>query len=245
MQTLTQLAGAVSAPVLPVECLEKIVENNTVFGLLVQEIVLNGFGREYVYEGFYSSRQQAEKRAFFIYSAVADAYISEADLQPGHQEYECQKLFMGWLKNPSDEKKHNLLAASECAKIVDVLLSPTHPIDKLFVYFDKYVTNIQRQEWNNPIDCTEYLLDDPHKDYSDQMYDWFVDCIEGDEKLETLPGFKEVKRIAEQYGVVWKQPLEQESEPLPTNSEQETAGKYTEHCMEEKFHDLKIDYLQR
>jgi hypothetical protein len=200
MQTLTQLAArsAISSPLLPVECLEKIVEESKVYGVLVRSAVHDQWGSatgmsSYSYEGFYSTREKAERRAFFIYPGVL--------YQDTESEDENYNGFIEWMHHPTEEKKQGVLAELQCVKIVEVLLSPTHSLDQVQVYFGGcgYVTNIWRSEFE---DATVFTINTSNSEHTEFMYEWLYETAAHDD-LEKTPGMEQVKVMAEEYNMGW------------------------------------------
>lgn len=152
---------------LPRDCLEKIAGEARVFGVLV-----NFETSRYEYDGFFSTREKAEERAFFLSST------------------EFENDFERYLADPTEENRVEALSTS---LIVECFLSPMHQMKTVYVYFDCHVTNMDLDPCRevHDVDCGNRKMSSMSaKAISEQI-------VRIGPPVHVI---KELKRLAEKYG---------------------------------------------
>jgi hypothetical protein len=124
MQSLVTLSAKASLPCIPTDCLEKIVANNKVYGVLLKPRPDDNFDK-FVYDGFFSGREKAQERIWHLFPMC------------------CAPFYDEWLTSPTNKAKKRLLKTTRAPVITEHILDPTYPCHTINVYFSEagYVTN--------------------------------------------------------------------------------------------------------
>jgi hypothetical protein len=149
MQSLVTLSAKASLPcILPTDCLEKIVANNKVYGVLLKPRPDDNFlsSNKFVYDGFFSSREKAQERIWHLFPMC------------------CADFYDEWLTSPTNETKKHLLKTTRAPVITEHILDPAYPCHTINVYFSEagYVTNVSIDYPDEPVDVyyfAEYTVD--------------------------------------------------------------------------------------
>jgi hypothetical protein len=188
MESLTTLCArtCLDTKVLPLECLERVVEESKVYGLLWPV----GLGKEewddneFEYEGFYSTRQKTEQRA---------AHLAPLFCRSNEQ-------FIRWMKTPVEEL--DVMRKKGYYYITEHPLFPGHSRVGIHVYFSGsgMVSNLEMDVGNNL--HIQYTLDQFNMEVTQYMREQLLDHL-NDVLCDTITEItKEIKdRLYNAYGL--------------------------------------------